>query len=66
MGYTTPANTEYFYNEMTIPTGQDPIGSYFMANGFSGGYFGIRSSPPPNAGSCSRCGMPTTAPRPRW
>ncbi|HEX5344396.1 MAG TPA: DUF5077 domain-containing protein [Duganella sp.] len=42
MGYTTPANTEYFYNEMTIPTGQDPIGSYFMANGFSGGYFGIQ------------------------
>ena len=42
MGYTTPANTEYFYNEMTIPIGQDPIGSYFMANGFSGGYFGIQ------------------------
>ncbi|NYE60815.1 hypothetical protein FHW58_001967 [Duganella sp. 1224] len=42
MGYTTPANTEYFYNEMTIPTGQDPVGSYFMANGFSGGYFGIQ------------------------
>lgn len=42
MGYTTPANTEYFYNEMTIPAGQDPIGSYFMANGFSGGYFGIQ------------------------
>ncbi|TFW18040.1 DUF5077 domain-containing protein [Duganella callida] len=42
MGYTTPANTEYFYNEVTVPTGQDPIGSYFMANGFSGGYFGIQ------------------------
>ncbi|GGX99551.1 DUF5077 domain-containing protein [Massilia dura] len=42
MGYTTPANTEYFYNEMTIPVGQDPAGSYFMANGFSGGYFGIQ------------------------
>jgi hypothetical protein len=42
MGYTTPANTEYFYNEMTIPVGQDPIGSYFMANGFGQGYFGIQ------------------------
>jgi len=42
MGYTTPANTEYFYNEMTIPTGQDAIGSYFMANGFGQGYFGIQ------------------------
>ncbi len=42
MGYTTPANTQYFYNEMTIPTGQDPVGSYFMANGFGQGYFGIQ------------------------
>jgi hypothetical protein len=42
MSYTTPANTEYFYNEMTIPAGQDPAGSYFMANGFTGGYFGIQ------------------------
>jgi hypothetical protein len=42
MGYTTPASTEYFHNEMTIPVGQDPAGSYFMANGFSGGYFGIQ------------------------
>jgi len=40
--YTTPATTEYFYNEMTIPTGQDPVGSYFMANGFSAGYFGLQ------------------------
>ncbi|MYN27852.1 DUF5077 domain-containing protein [Duganella sp. CY42W] len=42
MGYTTPANTEYFYNEVTIPAGQDPVGSYFMANGFGQGYFGIQ------------------------
>jgi hypothetical protein len=27
---------------MTIPTGEDPIGSYFMANGFAEGYFGIQ------------------------
>lgn len=33
---------EYFYNEVTVPEGQDPIGSYFMANGFGEGYFGIQ------------------------
>ena len=42
MGYTVPASTEYFYNEMTIPKGQDAIGSYFMANGFGQGYMGIQ------------------------
>ena len=42
MGYTAPANTEYFYNEVTVPTGEDAIGSYFMANGFSQGYMGIQ------------------------
>jgi hypothetical protein len=29
-----------FYNELTIL--EDPIGSYFMANGFKEGYFGIQ------------------------
>ena len=33
---------KWFYNEMTIPIGKDPIGSYFMANGFREGYFGIQ------------------------
>jgi hypothetical protein len=33
---------EWFYNEITVPKGQDPIGSYFMANGFGEGYFGIQ------------------------
>lgn len=42
MCYTVPANTEYFYNELTVPVGQDNIGSYFMANGFDGGYLGIQ------------------------
>ncbi|MDQ4624378.1 DUF3472 domain-containing protein [Janthinobacterium lividum] len=46
MGYTVPANTEYFYNEMTIPNGQDAIGSYFMANGFGQGYMGIQVKSP--------------------
>lgn len=44
LGYTPPAgkNVEWFYNEVTVPTGQDPVGSYFMSNGFSQGYFGIQ------------------------
>jgi hypothetical protein len=33
---------EYFYNEVTVPQGQDVIGSYYMANGFGQGYFGIQ------------------------
>ena len=33
---------EYAYSEITVPLGQDPIGSYFMANGFAEGYFGIQ------------------------
>ncbi|MFZ6800058.1 DUF3472 domain-containing protein [Undibacterium sp. Di24W] len=42
VNYVTPTNTEYFYNELTVPAGQDSIGSYFMANGFGGGYFGMQ------------------------
>lgn len=33
---------EWFYNEVTIPEGQDPIGTYYMANGFGEGYFGMQ------------------------
>jgi hypothetical protein len=40
--YTAPENTEWFYNEVTVPVGEDKIGSYFMSNGFDGGYFGIQ------------------------
>lgn len=36
------SDIEYFYNEITVPTGNDVIGSYFMANGFSEGYFGFQ------------------------
>ena len=32
----------YFYNEITVPEGEDVIGSYYMANGFGQGYFGIQ------------------------
>lgn len=42
LNYTTPANTEWFYNELTVPEGEDKIGSYFMSNGFGEGYFGIQ------------------------
>lgn len=42
--YTLPTNEniEWFYNELTIPEKQDVIGSYFMANGFAEGYFGMQ------------------------
>ena len=42
MSYKVPAKTEYFYNEVMVPEGKDPIGSYFMTNGFGEGYFGIQ------------------------
>lgn len=44
LGYVMPENKniKWFYNEITVPMGKDPIGSYFMANGFGEGYFGIQ------------------------
>lgn len=42
LGYAAPASTEWFYNEVMVPAGEDKIGSYFMSNGFDGGYFGIQ------------------------
>jgi hypothetical protein len=33
---------EWFYSELTVPLGQDPVGSYYMANGFGEGYFGVQ------------------------
>lgn len=46
MGYSLPENEniEWFYNEVTVPEGQDVIGSYYMSNGFSGGYFGMQAN----------------------
>ena len=46
LGFSVPANTEYFYSELSVPVGQDAIGSYYMANGFNGGYFGIQVNSP--------------------
>lgn len=44
LNYPSPTNAavEYFYSELTVPAGQDVIGSYYMANGFGQGYFGIQ------------------------
>lgn len=44
MAYQVPKgqDIQYYYNEITVPEGDDVIGSYYMANGFSGGYFGIQ------------------------
>lgn len=37
---------EWFYSELTVPPGNDIEGSYFMANGFDNGYFGIQVNSP--------------------
>ena len=45
LNFNVPAGVEqvqWFYSELTIPKNQDVIGSYFMANGFGEGYFGIQ------------------------
>lgn len=45
MKYTLPEEPiEYFYNEITVPEGEDKIGSYFMTNGFGEGYCGIQAN----------------------
>ncbi|MEZ6134032.1 MAG: DUF3472 domain-containing protein [Pirellulaceae bacterium] len=44
LSYQLPVQTElvYAYSEIMVPAGEDPIGSYFMANGFGEGYFGFQ------------------------
>lgn len=47
--YTIPdgiSETEWYYSEIEVPKGQDVIGSYYMANGFGEGYFGIQVNSP--------------------
>lgn len=48
MKYSLPKdrNIEWFYNEITVPKEGDVIGSYYMANGFGEGYFGIQNNSP--------------------
>ena len=44
MGYDEPVGKEvqWFYNEVTVPEGEDQLGSFFMANGHAQGYFGMQ------------------------
>lgn len=45
LGFQVPENAgdvKWFYSEILVPEGEDVIGSYFMANGFGQGYFGIQ------------------------
>lgn len=48
LNYQLPENIEatWFYNELIVPKGNDVEGSYFMANGFGEGYFGIQVNSP--------------------
>ncbi|HVU58851.1 MAG TPA: DUF3472 domain-containing protein [Puia sp.] len=48
LNYPLPegSNAEWFYNEVFVPSGQDVEGSYFMADGFSQGYFGMQVNSP--------------------
>lgn len=43
LSYQMPKeNTEWFYNEVTVPKDGETLCSYYMANGFGEGYFGIQ------------------------
>jgi len=44
LGYEMPRgkNITYSYSEITVKAGDDPPGSYYMANGFGEGYYGIQ------------------------
>jgi hypothetical protein len=48
LNYQVPetTNAAWYYNEVTIPVNEDKVGSYFMANGFGEGYFGIQVNSP--------------------
>lgn len=44
MGYQLAATdtASWFYNEIKIPSGSDVVPTFFMANGFYAGYFGLQ------------------------
>ncbi|MEX0360173.1 MAG: DUF5077 domain-containing protein, partial [Allomuricauda sp.] len=44
MSYKEPEgkDVQWYYNEVTVPEGEDAIGSFFMANGHAQGYFGMQ------------------------
>lgn len=39
-------DVRWFYNEIKVPSKNDIIGSYYMANGFGEGYFGMQVNSP--------------------
>lgn len=48
LGYQVPKGKkiEWAYSEITVPKGEDTIGTYYMANGFGQGYFGFQVKSP--------------------
>ncbi len=48
LGYIMPdkMNAAWFYNEVTVPKGNDVLHAYFMADGFAEGYFGMQVNSP--------------------
>lgn len=45
LNYEMPSDTiEWFYNEVTVPEGNDVLASYYMTNGFGEGYFGMQTN----------------------
>ena len=47
LSYETPdKDIQWSYSEITVPEGEDTIGSYYMANGFAQGYFGMQVNSP--------------------
>jgi len=44
LSYRLPSKVDlrYAYSEINVPSGEDLIGSFYMANGFGQGYFGIQ------------------------
>lgn len=47
LGYVASGDSiAWFYTEISVPQGADPLYSYYMTNGFNGGYFGIQVNSP--------------------
>lgn len=47
LGYSLPeGDTEWFYNELTVPEEGETMESYYMAAGFGEGYFGMQYNSP--------------------
>ncbi|MDE6303693.1 MAG: DUF5077 domain-containing protein, partial [Paramuribaculum sp.] len=47
MAYSLPeGDTEWFYNEVTVPEDGETMHSYYMADGFGEGYFGMQYNSP--------------------